>query len=129
MVALIHQYEFERQCVITSMSHEALSMVKEEDQTLRTGYIMSLAYGNFYENPAIDFFSMKASIVTEDIVVKAHKFGKEVHAWTVNSKNEITRLSAIGVDNIITDRPVYVQQVLYDVKETSLLQYVRMILK
>lgn len=129
VVALIHQYEFERQCVITSMSHEALSMVKEEDQTLRTGYIMSLAYGNFYENPAIDFFSMKASIVTEDIVVKAHKFGKEVHAWTVNSKNEITRLSAIGVDNIITDRPVYVQQVLYDVKETSLLQYVRMILK
>lgn len=129
VVELINEYEFERQCVITSMSYEALKMVKEADSTIKTGYIMSLAYGNFYENSNIDFFSMKASIVTEDIVKKAHTLGKEVHVWTVNSKNEVTRLSALGVDNIITDVPVYVQTVLYDVEDTSLLQYVKMIMK
>lgn len=128
VIALVEQYEFERQCVITSMSYEALRMVKELDDTIKTGYIMSLAYGNFYENNTIDFFSMKASIVNEEVVEKAHTLGKEVHCWTVNEKNEITRLSALGVDNIITDRPVYAQQVLYDVEKTSLLQYVKMIM-
>ena len=128
VVALIQEYEFERQCVITSMSYEALKMVKEDDPEIKTGYIMSLAYGNFYENENIDFFSMRASTVTEEIIKKAHTFGKEVHVWTVNSRNEITRLSALGVDNIITDKPVYVQEVLYGVENTSLLQYVKMIL-
>lgn len=129
VVALIQENEFQRQCVITSMSYEALKMVKEADESVKTGYIMSLAYGNFYENPNIDFFSMKESIVNEDIVKKAHKLGKEVHVWTVNSRNVITRLSALGVDNIITDKPVYVQEVLYDAEGTSLLQYVKMIMK
>lgn len=129
VVGLIQKYEFERQCVVTSISYEALQMVKEADDTIKTGYIMSLGYGNFYENSNIDFFSMKAGIVTEDIVKKAHTLGKEVHVWTVNSKTEITRLASIGVDNIITDVPVYVQTVLYDIEDTSLLQYVKMIMK
>lgn len=129
VVDLIHEYEFERQCVISSMSYEALKMVKEINPEIRTGYIMSLAYGNFYENDNIDFFSMKASAVTEEIVKKAHTLGKEVHVWTVNSRNEITRLTALGVDNIITDKPIYVQEVLYGVEDTSLLQYMKMILK
>ena len=129
VIGLIQEYEFERQCVITSMSYEALKLVKETDDTIKTGYIMSLAYGNFYENENIDFFSMKAAIVTEDIVRMAHKRGKEVHVWTVNTRDEITRLSALGVDNLITDKPLYVQKVLYQVDDTSLLQYLRMIVK
>lgn len=129
VVALIEEYEFERQCVVSSMSYEAIEIVKEINPEIRTGYIMSIAYGNFYENENIDFFSMKASVVTEEIVKKAHTLGKEVHVWTVNSRNEITRLAALGVDNIITDKPVYVQEVLYDVERTSLLQYVKMIIK
>jgi len=129
VIELIQKYEFERQCVITSMSYEALKMVKETDSTIKTGYIMSLAYGNFYENKNIDFFSMKAAIVTDDIVRMAHKRGKEVYVWTVNTRDEITRLSTLGVDNIITDKPIYVQKVLYEVNDTSLFQYVRMIIR
>ena len=129
VVDLIGEYEFERQCVVTSMSYEALKMVKERNSEIKTGYIMSIAYGNFYENANIDFFSMKASMITEDVVKRAHTLGKEVHAWTVNSRNEILRLHAIGTDNIITDRPVFVQEVLYDSDNTSILQYIKMILK
>lgn len=129
VVDIIEEYDFERQCVISSMSYDALKMVKQRNEDIKTGYIMSIGFGNFYKNKNIDFFSMKNTIVTEDIVEKAHKLGKEVHVWTVNTKNEVTRLKALGVDNLITDRPVYVQEIIYDTKNTSLLQYIKALLK
>ena len=55
---------------------------------------------------------MKSNLVTKNIVDEAHKNGKEVHVWTVNIRNEIQRLKRLGVDNIITDNPAYVREVL-----------------
>lgn len=127
VVALIEEYEFERQCVVSSMSYEALGYVKEQNSDIRTGYILSIAYGNYLDNDNIDFISMKASAVTEDIVKRAHVLGKEVHVWTVNDRNEMTRLEALGVDNIITDRPVYAQTILNGMGDTSLLQYIKLL--
>ena len=129
VVELIEKYEFQRQCVVSSMSYSAVELVKEINPEIKTGYIMSIAYGNFYENSNIDFFSMKSSMITEDVVKRAHVLGKEVHAWTVNTKDEVLRLHAIGVDNIITDQPMYVREIIYNVDNTSLLQYIRMIFK
>ena len=61
---------------------------------------------------------------------KCHEAGKTVHAWTVNSKDEMERLRVLGVDNVITDYPVRAREVLYreDVTE-SLLEYLRVLLK
>lgn len=127
VVELIKKYDFERQCVITSMSYEALRAVKEKMPHLKTGYIMSLAYGDFYENKTIDFFSMKSRIIDEEIVAQAHRLGKEVYAWTVNSKAEIRRMQSIGVDNIITDRPVLVREVIFGDEKATLLQYLKLL--
>lgn len=113
VVRLIEQYGFERQCVITSSTYESLVNVKKLNPNLKTGYIMSVVYGNFYDKEYIDFFSMKSSFVTQRVVKEAHRRGKEIHAWTVNTKNEMDRLKNMGVDNIITDKPVKAREVLY----------------
>lgn len=112
VVALIKEFEFENQCVITSTSLASLKKVKKLNEDLKTGYIMSIAYGNFYEAEDIDFFSMKYSFVTQEVVSKAHSFGKEVHVWTVNSRSELERMKNLGVDNIITDVPLFAREVL-----------------
>lgn len=112
VVALIEQYEFENQCVITSTSLSTLERVKQQNDRIKTGYIMSIAYGNFYEKEHVDFFSMKSSFVDAGVVSKAHSLGKEVHVWTVNSRNELEQMKGIGVDNIITDVPLLARQVL-----------------
>ena len=44
---------------------------------------------------------------------RAHSFGKEIHAWTVNSEGELERMKQLEVDNIITDQPVRAREVLY----------------
>ena len=61
---------------------------------------------------AIDFVSVKYSCVTERLVESAHESGKEIHVWTVNSRNAVTRMKGLGVDNIITDNPALVREIL-----------------
>ena len=113
MVDLIHKYDFTRQCVVTSVYKSSLIKVKNYDPEFMTGYILSSAYGRYYLDKDIDFLSMRSTLVTERIVRLAHTYGKEVYVWTVNKKQEAIWLSQLGVDNIITDRPTYIRNVVY----------------
>lgn len=44
-------------------------------------------------------------LVTADSVAAAHRYGLEVHAWTINDRKEMEELLAFGVDGIISDLP------------------------
>lgn len=114
VVDLIEEYDFSRQCVVTSVYKKSLKKVKEYNKEIRTGYILSSAYGRYYLDKEIDFLSMRTTLITERVVRLSHKYGKEVYVWTVNGKEDAIRMSQLGVDNIITDRPVYMRNVLYE---------------
>lgn len=114
VVALIDEYDFERQCVVTSTNYSALARVKELNDTIKTGYILSVAYGYFYDNEYADFFSVKSSFINETLVRTAHSLGKEVHAWTLKSRAEVERMKLLGVDNMITDDPLMVRDIIYN---------------
>lgn len=130
VVALIEAYHFENQCVLTSTSLMYLKQVKEQNPNLETGYILSTAYGSFYDNDAVDFFSVSSGILNEKIVKQIHESGHEVHAWTVNSKTELERMKLLGVDNVITDYPVLAREILYREEDTEgIMEYVRLMLE
>ena len=44
-------------------------------------------------------------IVSAALVALAHSAGRLVHVWTVNGLTEVTALTGLGVDGLITDRP------------------------
>ena len=130
VVELIHQYDFVTQCVITSTNLNFLRKVKELDSEIKTGYILSAAYGKYYEDEAVDFISIRSDFVTENMVTNIHSYGKGVHAWTVNSKAELERMRLLGVDNVITDRPLYAREIIFREKATeSLLEYIKSVLR
>ena len=83
---------------------------KEYDENIKTGYILSVAYGTFYDTDEVDFFSMNASFLSKRLIDAIHKSGKEVYAWTVNNEISIKNLSNKGVDNIITDEYVIAKE-------------------
>lgn len=126
VVRLIEEYDMVDQCIITSTNYGALSRVKQANNSIKTGYILSLAFGHFYNREYADFFSVKSSFITQDMIRLAHSYGKEVHAWTVNGISEIQRMKQLGVDNIITDYPIRAREILYeDSLTTSFLEFFR----
>lgn len=113
VVALVQEYDAEEQCVITSFEYNILTRVKEIEPSIQVGYILSVAYGDFYSMDEVDFFSMNASFLSKRLVDAIHNSGKEVHAWTVNKETSIKNLTNKGVDNVITDNPVLARETIY----------------
>ncbi len=112
VVKCIEENDFTEQCVVTSTSLSYLKRVKAADPDIYTGYILSAAYGKYYEDDAIDFISLISSSANRKLVEQVHACGKEVHVWTVNKKSELERMKMIGVDNVITDRPILAREVI-----------------
>lgn len=127
-VALIEKYNMEDDCVITSFSNSALSAVKSCNGNIKVGYILSAAYGDYYDMKNIDFFSVNAAFLSKRTIDAIHNSGKQVYAWTVNNKDSIKNLTNKGVDGVITDNPVLARETIYsrDTSETiiNMIRYV-----
>jgi glycerophosphoryl diester phosphodiesterase len=54
----------------------------------------------------------RVTIVDERFVERAHRRGIAVHVWTIDDEAEMVRLLDLGVDGIMTDRPVVLRDVL-----------------
>jgi glycerophosphoryl diester phosphodiesterase len=52
------------------------------------------------------------TLVDERFLAAAHRRHLPVHVWTIDDADEMTRLLDLGVDGIMTDRPVVLKQVL-----------------
>lgn len=130
LVALIEKYDYENQCVVTSTSYNALRKVKKMNENIHTGLILSAVYGNFIDKEYIDFFSIRYNFINRQNVTLAHKAGKEIHAWTVNTTRDMLRMKSLDVDCIITDNPSLAREVLYrDDTNDSFLQLIRRMLR
>ena len=106
------------ECVVTSFEIELLRRVKQLQPDIQTGYILVVAYGDFYNMDDVDFFSVNAAFLTKRMVDAIHNSGKQIHAWTVNNQSSIKNLTNKGVDNIITDDPVLARETIYS-RDTS----------
>lgn len=130
VMELVKEYDMKEQCVITAANIQYLYRIKGMEPEMKTGYILSAAYGNYYSDELVDFISIRSSFVTDSMIQKSHEAGKAIHAWTVNNRSEMERMKVLGVDNIITDYPVQVREVLYQEEATeSLLGYLRLLLE
>ncbi len=130
LVTLLEEYHYEDQCVISSSNYNTLRKVKELNEDIHTGLILSAVYGDFVDTEYIDFFSIRYNFASKELVTNAHRAGKEVHVWTVNTAREMERMKSLNVDVIITDHPALAREILYrDDTNASFLQMLRKMLK
>jgi glycerophosphoryl diester phosphodiesterase len=101
---LVHEQQFESDCLVTSLNYDALQEVKRHNPRLRTGLIVAHALGDV-SRLEVEVLSVRADFLSDELLHSAHRLGKEVHAWTVNDARQMTRLIKRGVDNIITSDP------------------------
>jgi len=127
---LIVKYDFENQCVVSSSKYSSLIKLKEINPNIKTGYILSAVYGNFYNTEYLDFFSIHSSYINKSVVDNVHGAGKEIYAWTVNSTSELLRMKSYGVDCIITDNPTHAREVIYrDNTNDTFIQLIKQMFK
>ena len=113
VVELVKEYGIANSCYITSFSYDALKKVKQLDPKIKTGYIANLSTATSYSRlPYIDAVSMNYLFVNQSVVNSAHHNGKRIFVWTVDRQSEVQRMMALGVDNIITNRPDKVLEVV-----------------
>ena len=83
---------------------------------------MSLAYGDITSLSKADSFSIEAASITKTLVNKIHNEGKEIYAWTVNTKESINKMIDLNVDNIITDNVTLAKELIYDSKTSNVIK-------
>lgn len=111
---LLNEYRLADSCYVTSFDYAALKEIKQYNPEIKTGLITNAASAAVYSKlKYIDAVSLNYLFVNRNIVSTAHKNGKKVFVWTVNDAADIRQLLAMGVDNIITDRPDKAAEVIY----------------
>ena len=53
-------------------------------------------------------------VLTKGLISRAHRLGIKVHVWTIDDAREMHRLLDLGVDGIMTDRPLVLRQVFVE---------------
>ena len=118
VVELLRREDFIDHVVITSLDYAALKQVESLEPRLRTGHIVTAAFGNVVRTEA-DFLSLNAAQATPSLIRRAHAAGKEVHVWTVNEPEVMLRMIERGVDNVITDDPALLVRVMQERRALS----------
>ena len=122
VVDIIHEYGFADECVVTSQAYSALERIKAYDPNIVTAYVMSVAFGDISRMTAADHFSIHASFITRSMVSAIHQAGKQVYAWTVDTKDAIERMIGLGVDNIITNNVILGKQCAHTDQAAEIVQ-------
>ena len=68
----------------------------------------------FQVPPSIPMRGRPVRIVTAQFVETAHRYGKQVHVWTIDDADEMRRLLDLGVDGIVSDRIDVLKEVLVE---------------
>jgi glycerophosphoryl diester phosphodiesterase len=103
---LLEEYDMVGACYVTSFDYSVLKEIKTADSDIKTALISNIGTPATYtQMKYIDAVSLNYSFVNKTIVNSTHKSGKRVFVWTVDKRVDIRKMIAMGVDNVITDRP------------------------
>lgn len=126
VIDIIKNANFQDRCVISSLSYDVLEKVKEYDKNIQTVYVMGLAYGDITVLKSADHFSIESTSITEHLVNRVHREGKQIYAWTVNTEENIREMIDLNVDNIITDDIELAKDIIYASKTSTVLnEYIK----
>ncbi len=104
---IIKHEQVQEKAIIVSFYQEALSMARTLNKQIETGLIYTK-----FRNPVETAVRLEAQyllplyrFVHSRDVEKAHKNDLRMVVWTINTREEVRKYIAKGVDGIATDRP------------------------
>ena len=112
-LSLIEKHCDRARTVISSFHPQTLNKVRQVAPDWELGFIYNRTQDEEQRhNFPIDFVIPQFRLASRDLISEAHGEGHKVFAWTVNDRQEASRLVDLGVDGIISDYPEMVLELL-----------------
>ena len=85
------------------------------DSSLPLGYICERDYAlAIWRNIPIQIVLPRYDLVQKELIDEAHRLGRQVITWTVNSANQMLQLAEWGIDALISDDPALLYRTFHD---------------
>lgn len=126
LAAMVVAYDRVDSVMLTAFSDDTIAAIQQELPEVATNYgenatrcvvFQHLLQAGWGSCPAADVLTVPPessglTVITAELVASAHARGVPVLAWTIDDRDEMTRLLDLGVDGIMTDRPDVLREVL-----------------
>jgi len=121
VVELLRRRELRDDVLVSSFNLATADRVRALDDSIPTGFLtlvgmdpvngveVAHAHGHGALHPDVRSLT---DTVAEDTVARAHELQMAVNVWTVNGEDEMRRLTAAGVDALITDVPDVARRII-----------------
>ncbi|MGM0767264.1 MAG: glycerophosphodiester phosphodiesterase family protein [Pseudomonadota bacterium] len=111
VVDLLKEKNFVKGTIVAAADWTTLQEVKRLEPELKTTLLAQFVMGPLWDDN-YDVLGLRMNRATPAAVARAHRAGNELHVWTVNQPAAMSRFIDMGVDNIITDRPELLSELL-----------------
>ncbi|EON94112.1 glycerophosphoryl diester phosphodiesterase [Marinobacter lipolyticus SM19] len=113
VVELLQSMNFVDGTVIAAADWTTLREVERLEPGLKTALLAQFVVGPLWEDN-YDILGLRSNRATPAAVARAHRDDNELHVWTVNRRAAMSKFVDMGVDNIITDRPDVLSELLQE---------------
>lgn len=117
-VEALQQQDFVDETLVAALSPQVLHEVRRLEPELRTSLLVHTAIGAVEGQP-FEALALRDALVTPSRVNQIRRHGHELHVWTVNDRRAMGRFIDMGVDNIITDKPDVLADLIRERAELS----------
>jgi len=117
-VEALQREDFVDQTLLAALSPRVLHEVRRLEPDMRTSLLVHTAIGSVEGQP-FEALALRDALVTPGRVNQIRRHGHELHVWTVNDRRAMARFIDMGVDNIITDKPDVLAELMRERAELS----------
>ena len=101
---IVREQDFEANCIVTSLSEEALMHVRRHNPAVPIGIIVGQSIGDL-NRMQVEALSVRADHLTDEMIRAAHQRQRQVMVWGIQGENQINEQLRRGVDNLISSDP------------------------
>jgi len=120
VLSLVFEHDMPGNVILASFNDDVIHEIRSKAPDIHTGLalaemtalVLAVQDGTEYGPPPARFAQVPQEAVNDSLLEVARSVGLKVHVWTVNDRLTMSLLTEMGVDGIITDDPMTLDEVL-----------------
>ncbi|SFN26775.1 glycerophosphodiester phosphodiesterase family protein [Proteiniclasticum ruminis] len=111
ILEILEDLEMKEHTYIQSFQYDFLRAIRAMDEKIQLGQIMYAALGRL-EGLSVDFYTVRKSMLTKNLIRRAHEAGRGVFVWVIETEEDLKQVLSYDVDGIITKDVAMTAEVL-----------------